>query len=74
MANLYAIFGYYSKNIEIKKSHTYFLQVGLLLIFYISIYDVPVIVSDFVLTISDKYEPHKGSIQGYFYNCELANK
>ena len=55
------------KNIEIKKSHTYFLQVGLLLIFYISIYDVPVIVSDFVLTISDKYEPHKGSDLGLFF-------
>lgn len=60
-------FGYYSRNVEIKKTHTYLLQAGLLLIFYISIYDVPVVVSDFVLTISDKYEPHKGSDLGLFF-------
>ena len=60
-------FGYYSRNLEIKKIHTYFLQVGLILIFYIAIYDIPLTIQEFVLTISDKYEPHKGSDLGIFF-------
>ena len=33
----------------------------LLYIYFLAIYDLPIYVQDFILSISDKYEPHKGS-------------
>ncbi len=59
--------GVISKNLEITKLQLYIIEIGLLFIFIVSIYDVPSEVSEFILTISDKYEPHKGSDLGLFF-------
>ena len=46
---------------NISTSFMYF-QIGVLIyIYFFSIYGLPTSISDFFLTISDKFEPHKGS-------------
>ena len=50
-----------TKNWKLKKKYFNFSLLILLYIYFLAIYDLPIYVQDFILSISDKYEPHKGS-------------
>ena len=50
-----------TKNWKFKKKYFNFSLLILVYIYILAIYDLPSSVQDFILSISDKYEPHKGS-------------
>ena len=50
-----------TKNWKFQKKYFNFSLLILLYIYFLAIYDLPSSVQDFILSISDKYEPHKGS-------------
>lgn len=58
----YVFLGYLlSLHFKIKKLYINFSLAILIYIYYVAIQDLPMSVQDFFLSISDKYEPHKGS-------------
>ena len=50
-----------TKNWKFNKKYFNFSLLILFYIYFLAIYDLPIFIQDFILSISDKYEPHKGS-------------
>ena len=63
----FLFFGAFTKKISLNTVQIFVLEIGLLSIFITSIYGLPEHIVQFIMTISDKYEPHKGSDLGLFF-------
>lgn len=60
-------FGLSMKEISLDLKQLVIVEVALLLIFYVAIYDLPDSIIEIFQRYSDKYEPHKGSDIGLFF-------
>lgn len=63
----FLFFGAFSKKVTFNTNQIIIIELALISIFFTSIYGLPTSIIEFILNISDKYEPHKGSDLGLFF-------